>query len=90
MLDQLAIPDRTDLVRRLAPDRQVFVRVNLSKIFDGTAPDIYLKPDDKILVGTNAFAPFLASLRQAFRFTYGAGFIYDRNFAYDRNGIVAR
>ena len=90
MLDQLAIPDRTDLVRRVAPDRQVFVRVNLSKIFDGTAPDIYLRPEDKILVGTNAIAPFMAVLRNAFRFTYGAGFLYDRNFAYDTNTFAAR
>ena len=29
-------------------------------------------------------APFLASLRGAFRLTYGFGFIYDRNF-FDEN-----
>ena len=85
MLDQLAIPDRTDLVRRIGPDRQVFVRLNLAQVFAGRAPDIYLKPDDKVMVGTNALAPFLAALRSGFRFTYGLGFIYDRNFAYDDN-----
>lgn len=84
MLDQLAIPQRTDLVRRIGPDQQVFVRVDLAQIFAGNAPDIYLKPDDKILVGTNAIAPFLSAVRNSFRFTYGAGFIYDRNFAYPR------
>ena len=83
MLDQLAIPDRTDVIRRIGTDRQMFVRVDLAKIFAGTAPDIYLRPDDKVMVGTNALAPFLAALRSAFRFTYGAGFLYDRNFAYD-------
>jgi polysaccharide export outer membrane protein len=85
MLDQLAIPNRTDLVRRIGPDRQVFVRVDLAKVFAGTAPDVYLKPDDKVLVGTSWYAPFVAALRNSFRFTYGAGFIYDKNFAYSDN-----
>ena len=40
------------------------------------------------MVGTNAIAPFLATLRSAFRFTYGAGFLYDRNFAYNRSGFL--
>jgi hypothetical protein len=90
MLDQLAIPDRTDLVRRVGPDRQVFVRVDLAKVFAGVSPDMYLKPDDKVLVGTNFIAPFLGAVRNGFRFTYGLGFIYDRNFAYDKNGIAVR
>jgi hypothetical protein len=85
MLDPLAIPQRTDVVRRLGPDREVWVRVDLSKLFAGTQPDVYIKPDDQVLVGTNAIAPYLAAFRNAFRITYGAGFIYDRNFAYDRN-----
>ena len=38
-------------------------------------------------LGTNLIAPYLAALRNAFRFTYGAGFIYDRNFAYDRDAF---
>jgi hypothetical protein len=84
MLDQLAIPERTDIVRRLGPDREVFVRVDLSKIFAGEQADIFLKPDDQVMVGTNAIAPFLAALRGAFRFTYGLGFIYDRNLAIDQ------
>jgi protein involved in polysaccharide export with SLBB domain len=85
MLDPLAIPQRTDVVRRLGPDREVWVRVDLSKLFAGTQPDVYIKPDDQVLVGTNAIAPYLAAFRNAFRITYGAGFIYDRNFAYDKN-----
>jgi hypothetical protein len=32
-------------------------------------------------VGTNAFQPFVASFRNAFRITYGFGFLYDRNYA---------
>jgi polysaccharide export outer membrane protein len=85
MLDPLAIPQRTDVIRRVGPDREVWVRVDLAKLFAGRQPDIYIKADDQVLVGTNMIAPYLAALRNAFRFTYGAGFIYDRNFAYDRN-----
>jgi protein involved in polysaccharide export with SLBB domain len=85
MLDPLAIPQRTDVVRRLGPVREVWVRVDLAKLFAGTQPDVFLKPDDQVLVGTNAIAPYLAAFRNAFRITYGAGFIYDRNFAYDKN-----
>jgi hypothetical protein len=85
MLDPLAIPQRTDVIRRLGPNREVWVRVNLAKLFAGRQPDVYIKPDDQVLVGTNLIAPYLAAFRNAFRFTYGAGFIYDRNFAYDRD-----
>lgn len=85
MLDQLAIPERTDIVRRIGPDKEVFVRVNLAKIFEGEAPDIFLKPDDQVTVGTNFVAPFIAAVRGAFRFTYGFGFLYDRNFAAEQN-----
>ena len=81
MLDQLAIPERTDIIRRLGKNREVFVRVNLAKIFAGQQSDIYLQADDQVMVGTNAIAPFLAAARGAFRITYGFGFLYDRNFA---------
>lgn len=86
MLDGLAIPERTEVIRRVGANKEVFVRVNLDKIFAGEQPDIYLRPNDVVNVGTNAIAPFLAALRGAFRFTYGFGFLYDRNFAYDNNG----
>ena len=82
MLDGLAIPQRTEIIRRIRPDAEVIVRVDLDKIFSGLQPDIYLKPDDEIHVGTNAMAPFIAAARGAFRLTYGFGFLYDRNFAY--------
>ena len=62
------------------------VRIDLTKIFQFEQPDIYLRPDDQILVGTNAVAPFLAALRGAFRITYGFGFLYDRNFSYNSQG----
>jgi polysaccharide export outer membrane protein len=92
MLDQLAIPQRTDIIRRIhEPTRsdqsgkEVFVRVDLAKIFAGQAADIYLKPNDEIMVGTNALAPFLAAIRGSFRITYGFGFLYDRNYAVDES-----
>ena len=79
-LDALAIPERTELVRVIKPNTYLTARVDLAKIFNGEEPDIYLKPDDQLLVGTNAIAPFLAALRGSFRITYGFGFLYDRNF----------
>jgi protein involved in polysaccharide export with SLBB domain len=84
MIDPLGWPERTEVIRRVGRDRELFVRVNIPKIFAGEQPDIYLRPYDTVNVGTNALAPFLAAVRGAFRFTYGFGFIYDRNF-YDEN-----
>lgn len=85
MLDPLAIPARTDIIRRVGPNQEIFVRVDLDKIWAGQQPDIYLKPDDIVQVGTNLPAPFLAAIRNAFRVTYGFGFLYDRNFAVDED-----
>lgn len=83
MFDELAIPQRTEIVRRIRPDHEIAMRIDLQRIFNMEEPDVYLKPDDQIFVGTNAVAPFLAALRGAFRITYGFGFLYDRNFAYN-------
>ena len=85
MLDEVAIPRRTDIIRRIGRDKEVWVRVDLGKVFDGTQPDLFLKPYDIVQVGTNAAAPFIAAARNAFRITYGFGFLYDRNF-YRGNG----
>jgi hypothetical protein len=81
MFDQLAVPTQTDIVRRIGNDKEIIVSVDLDKVFDGTQPEVFLKPNDVVNVGTNAAAPFLTALRGAFRFTYGFGFLYDRNFA---------
>lgn len=80
-IDPLGWPDRTEIIRRVGRDKEIFVRVNLPKIFAGQESDIFLRPYDQVNVGTNMLAPFLASIRGAFRFTYGFGFIYDRNFS---------
>ena len=85
MLDPVAIPQRTMLVRRIetaeGDDVNVHCRIDLAKIFAGTEPNIYLRPNDEIRVGTNFIAPFIAAARNAFRITYGFGFLYDRNYA---------
>lgn len=81
MLDGVAIPQRTDLIRRIGPNREVFARINLAKIWEGEQPDIFLKPYDIVHVGTNFIAPFIAAIRGGFRITYGFGFLYDRNYA---------
>ena len=79
--DPSAIPSRTDVIRRLSNDKEVFVTVDLDKVFNGSQPDIFLRPNDVVRVGTNWAAPFLNAVRGAFRMTYGFGFLYDRNFA---------
>jgi hypothetical protein len=78
---QLAWPARADLVRRLSKHEEQTIQLDLDAIFAGDAPDFYLKPNDLINVGTTPAAIFFAVLRNAFRFTYGMGFVYDRNFA---------
>ncbi len=77
----LAWPSRADLVRRVSQDEEQIIQLDLDAIFAGNAPDFYLKPNDIVNVGTTPAAVFLAVLRNAFRFSYGFGFVYDRNFA---------
>ena len=82
-LSQLAIPERVDLVRRVDDNMEATVRLNVRAIFEGTQPDIFLKPNDLINVGTSFPATPLAILRNGFRATYGFGFVLDRNFESD-------
>jgi len=77
----LAIPERAEIRRRLEGDREAIVRLDLKAVFDGTAPNFYLKPNDEIIVGTNFWATPLAIVRNGFRFSYGFGFVADRNFS---------
>ena len=69
----------------IGPNQELFYRVDLAAVFAGKRPDIYLKSNDQVLVGTNFLAPFIAAVRGGFRMTYGLGFLYDKNFAYDSN-----
>ncbi|MBX3359622.1 MAG: polysaccharide biosynthesis/export family protein [Phycisphaeraceae bacterium] len=82
-LGSLAIPERVDLIRMIGPDRQATIRLNLRAIQEGTQPNIFLKNDDSINIGTNFFAYPLAVIRNGFRMTYGFGFLLDRNFGND-------
>jgi hypothetical protein len=54
--------------------------VDLDKIASGTQPDFFIKPNDVINVGTHGISRYMYALKNAFRATYGFGFIYDRNF----------
>lgn len=81
MFDQIATPARTDIVRRVGQDKEIFVSMDIDKVFAGQQPDIFLKPNDVVTVGTTWWAPFTAAVRGGFRMTYGFGFLYDRNWA---------
>ena len=85
-LNAIAWPKKVEVVRRLGRNKagllqEETVLVDLDKIAKGLQPDFLIKPDDLINVGTHGTSRWLAVLRNAFRATYGFGFIYDRNFA---------
>lgn len=80
-LDPIAWPTRCEIRRRIDGDREEITQWNLARIIDGRDPDLFLKKEDVIRVGTHAIAPLLATIRNSFRLTYGFGFVYDRNFA---------
>lgn len=80
-LGQLAWPKKCEVIRRTGEKKEEIVMVDLEKIANGTQPDFFIKPNDVINVGTHGVSRWLYQLRNAFRATYGFGFIYDRNFA---------
>jgi len=80
-LGPLAWPKRCEVIRRIGENKEEIVMVDLDKIASGEQPDFFIKPNDLINVGTHATAMWRAVLRNAFRATYGFGFVYDRNFA---------
>ncbi len=93
-LNQIAWPKKVEVVRRLGKNKaglmqEEIVLVDLEKIAKGLQPDFFIKPNDQINVGTNGASRWLAQLRNAFRATYGFGFIYDRNFAVEDVGNSA-
>ena len=79
-LGQLAWPKKCEVIRRIGEKKEEIVMVDLEKIANGTQPDFFIKPNDVINVGTHGMARWLYQLRNAFRATYGFGFVYDRNF----------
>lgn len=82
-LNQVAIPERCDLIRNIGEDREATIRFSLAAIRSRGEPDIYMKPDDHVIIGTNFWATPLAVIRNGFRMTYGFGFLLDRNFGND-------
>ncbi|MBN2271131.1 MAG: polysaccharide biosynthesis/export family protein [Sedimentisphaerales bacterium] len=82
-LGPLAYPKRVEVTRRIGRKKEETVMVDLDKIASGELPDFFIKPNDLINVGTHSTSRWRAVLRNAFRATYGFGFVYDRNFALD-------
>jgi protein involved in polysaccharide export with SLBB domain len=80
-LDPYAWPGRCEISRLIVGDQQELHQVDLDRIFTMKDPDIKLKAGDVINVGTSMLSPFLVTIANGFRTTYGFGFVYDRNFA---------
>jgi len=79
-MNALAWPAHSILIRRIGGRQEQVIPLNIEDIFHGDDPDLFLKADDVIAVGTDPRSTFMAVVRNAFRMTYGFGFIYDRNF----------
>jgi polysaccharide export outer membrane protein len=84
-LGPLAWPRYCEVTRRIGDRKEEIVMVDLEKIASGEQPDFFIKPNDVINVGTHPTSRWRAVLRNAFRATYGFGFVYDRNFAYSED-----
>ncbi|MHC5075502.1 MAG: polysaccharide biosynthesis/export family protein [Planctomycetota bacterium] len=82
-LGPLAWPKKCEVTRRISRNKEEIVMVDLDKIAKGQQPDFFIKQNDLINVGTHPTSRWRAVLRNAFRATYGFGFVYDRNFAND-------
>jgi len=80
-LGVLAWPENSVLIRRIGDDQEQTMALDLEAIFSGKEPDLFLKPNDVLAVGTHWKTSFMAVVRNAFRMSYGFGMIYDRNFA---------
>jgi polysaccharide biosynthesis/export protein len=85
-LNEVGIPERVELTRMLPGNRQAVIRLDLQAISEHTQPDIFLKSNDRITVGTNGWALPLAVIRNGLRVSYGFGFILDRNLSNDLIG----
>lgn len=82
----LAVPSRIDLTRIVGPNRQATIMLDGEAIDNRTQPDVWLKPNDEIRVGTTWWALPLAVIRNGFRASYGFGFVLDRNISNDLFG----
>lgn len=82
-LGPVAVPERVDLTRMVGPNEQATIMLDFRAIREGTQPDVYVRRDDVINVGTSFWATPLAVVRGGFRTSYGFGFLLDRNFGND-------
>jgi polysaccharide export outer membrane protein len=82
----IAIPERTELTRIVAHNREATILLDGKAIGQKTQPDMWLKPNDVINVGTNWWALPVAVIRNGFRASYGFGFVLDRNISNDLFG----
>ena len=80
-LSPLANMNCCDITRRIGRDKEVTCRLNLQKLMEGSQPDMFIKPNDIINIGSHPVARWVAVIRNSFRATYGFGFVYDRNLA---------
>jgi protein involved in polysaccharide export with SLBB domain len=79
-LTAVAVPWRTEVVRRISETEEDIIYVDISQVARGEVPDFYVQPEDLIRVGTDQGAVFNAVNRNAYRATYGWGSVYDMNF----------
>jgi hypothetical protein len=82
-LSPIAVPEKVSLTRRIGDNLEATVTLNYAAILQHTEPDIFLKPNDHISVGTSWGATPMAVIRNGFRTSYGFGFLLDRNFGND-------
>lgn len=80
-LTPIGVAERVDLTRMVGDNRQATIRLDLRAIAEGTQPDITMKRDDRINIGTNFWSYPLAIFRNGLRMTYGFGFVVDKNFS---------
>ena len=79
-LGVLSWPKNVILIRRIGNTQEQIFPLNVEAMYHGEENDIFLKANDILAVGQSVWSPFIIVIRNAFRLTYGFGFIYDRNF----------
>ena len=89
-LGPTAKPEKVSLTRRIGKNLEATVTLNLAAIMQKTEPDIFLRADDLISVGTDWGSTPMAIIRNGFRTSYGFGFLLDRNFGNDVFGAPPR
>jgi len=82
----LAVPSRIDITRIVGRNREATIMLDGEAIAKRTQPDLWLKPNDQVNVGTTWWALPLAVIRNGFRASYGFGFVLDRNISNDLFG----